>query len=759
MRRCLLGAWFAIWAVAVLSAGAQQRPYIGFVYPAGGQQGTTAQIRLGGQAIDDITGVLVTGKGVNADLAEYYRRLNNQEMQLLNEQLRMLRRSTLTDSGKATLMAETATTMSDMDMMSASDSSEKKPADSAKADVRTMMQKIEKRTSEFVQTPACPSIASLALVDVTISPDAEPGEREIRLVTLRGVSNPLPFYVGQLSEHSLKPMTTAIKQVLGKESMSLRRRLPGANEEEIALPCTLNGQIASGEVNRYRFEAKMGQKLVFSALGRELVPFIADAVPGWFQPVLALYDANGRELAYADDYRFKPDPTILYEVPKNGEYVLEIRDSLYRGREDFVYRITAGEVPFITGVFPLGREAGKSGDPQVTGWNVEGAELSDLSPVAPPGVHSLTATVKARSLAKGTRKVALVSNPVPYAIDPLPDALEREPNNDPATAQKISMPVIVNGRIDKPGDTDVFTFGGKAGETVAIEVQARRLESPLDSIVKLTDAAGKVMAFNDDREDLAAGLNTHHADSYLAADLPVDGTYHVHLSDTARQGGPEFGYRLRIGSPQPDFDLRTVPSSLSMRSRSSATLTVYVQRKDGFSGPIRLELKDPPSGFSASPVTVASTQTVARLTVRANVRSTDEPVSLSVWGTAKMGDRTIARQAVPAEDRMQAFLWRHLVPARELVAVAYDPSTQLPNRRAEPPKRTLPPTITNAAPTLAASAGTNSPVSATNAVPSKPKFTPQQIAGRLRQLRLLFNEGMLTDDFYAMKVAECEAEQ
>lgn len=759
MRRGLLGAWFAIWAVTVLSAGAQQRPYVGFVYPAGAQQGTTVQIRLGGQAIDDITGVLVTGKGVNANLAEYYRRLNNQEMQLLNEQLRMLRRSTLTDSGKATLMAETATMMSDMDTMSASDSSEKKSPESAKADVRSMIQKIEKRTSEFVQTPACPSIASLALVEVTISPDAEPGEREIRLVTLRGVSNPLPFYVGQLPEHSRKPMTTAMKQVLGKESMSLRRRLAGDDEEEVALPCTLNGQIASGEVNRYRFEAKMGQKLVFSALGRELVPFIADAVPGWFQPVLALYDANGRELAYADDYRFKPDPAILFEVPKNGEYVLEIRDSLYRGREDFVYRITAGEVPFITGVFPLGREAGKPGDPQITGWNLEGAELSDLSPVVSPGVHSLTATVKARSLGKGTRKVALVSNPVPYAVDALPDALELEPNNATAAAQKISMPVIVNGRIDKPGDTDVFAFTGKAGETVAIEVQARRLESPLDSIVKVTDATGKVVAFNDDREDLAAGLNTHHADSYLLADLPTDGTYHVHLSDTARQGGPEFGYRLRVGPAQPDFDLRTVPSSLNMRSRSSATLTVYVQRKDGFSGPIRLELKDPPAGFSASPVTVASTQTVARLTVRANVRSTEEPVDLSLWGSAKIGDRTLARQAVPAEDRMQAFLWRHLVPARELVALTYDPSAQLPTRRAEPPKRTVPQPATNAAPALAANAGTNSTAAASNAVPSKPRFTPQQIAGRLRQLRLLFNEGMLTDDFYAMKVAECEAGQ
>ena len=37
------------------------------------------------------------------------------------------------------------------------------------------------------------------------------------------------------------------------------------------------------------------------------------------------------------------------------------------------------------------------------------------------------------------------------------------------------------------------------------EVYARRLDSPLDSVLKLTDAAGKQLAFNDDHEDKGAG--------------------------------------------------------------------------------------------------------------------------------------------------------------------------------------------------------------------------------------------------------------
>src|SRR5438093_435960 len=76
------------------AARAQTRPHIGFVYPAGGQQGTTFQIRLGGQGLEDVNQVLVTGSGVSAKVVEYLRRLNNQEIQLLNEQLKALKRAT-----------------------------------------------------------------------------------------------------------------------------------------------------------------------------------------------------------------------------------------------------------------------------------------------------------------------------------------------------------------------------------------------------------------------------------------------------------------------------------------------------------------------------------------------------------------------------------------------------------------------------------------------------------------------------------------
>ena len=46
------------------SAAAQQTAHIGYVYPAGGRQGSTFQVVVGGQRLAQPGGVYVTGEGV-----------------------------------------------------------------------------------------------------------------------------------------------------------------------------------------------------------------------------------------------------------------------------------------------------------------------------------------------------------------------------------------------------------------------------------------------------------------------------------------------------------------------------------------------------------------------------------------------------------------------------------------------------------------------------------------------------------------------
>ena len=734
-----------LWIAAIGLAGGTvfapparaQRPYIGFVYPAGGQQGTTVQVRFGGQGMEQVSAILVSGTGVTVRSSECYRRLDNSEINLLTDQLKDLKRAQ--PAATAMMMAPMATEP----MMMSTTATGATPAVAGAGAARTnLILEIEKRTRDFVQTPASLAIATITVAELEIAADASHGEREIRLVTARGISNPLVFHIGQLPEVLRNPMRTANFQILGKEAAALRKRPPEEVEERITIPCTVNGQIASGESNRYRFIAHKGQRLLLATLARQLIPYIADAVPGWFQPVLVLTDAAGKELAYGDDYRFKPDPVIFYEVPQDGEYVLAIHDAIYRGREDFVYRVTIGELPFVTSIFPLGSPVGAPVIPQMKGWNLQNTELSLPAQAAGPGVDQLAA-----------HRQGFISNRVPFALDTLPESNEIKPNHDRAHAQKVTLPVIINGRIDKPGDWDVFQFAGQSNAVVVAEVAARRLDSPLDSVLKITDAKGQLLAYNDDVDDLADGLNTHHADSYLMVKLPADGVYYVHIGDTAHNGGEEYAYRLRLSAPRPGFALRVVPSSVSLRGRDSASVTVYAIRQDGLTAPIQVSLKNLLPGFTAQPVTLTGTQAMARLSFKTSRITTNEPLSLTVQGWAKLGDQIITNVAVPAEDRMQAFLWRHLVPAQDLKVLVYDPAYQPPGKRVVPVRPAQPVEGTPVA------GDTNTPAAAMVGPVKKPAFTKKQVASRLRDLKRLYEEGLLTDEFYWERVAECDVAQ
>ena len=500
---------------------------------------------------------------------------------------------------------------------------------------------------------------------VTIEAAAVPGKREIRLATGKFLTNPLVFYVGQTPEYT-QPASRDSNPDLDRFLERLGGKIATGTpktETWISLPATVNGQILPGGTDAWRFKARRGQRLVVDVSARDLIPYLADAVPGWFEAVITLADSKGNELAHENRFRFRPDPVLLYEILQDGDYIVTIKDSLYRGRPDFVYRCRIGELPYITGVFPLGGPAGKETRVDLTGWNLPSEPLTIDNQTKLPGVYSRT-----------TDKDGQISNPFLYAVDGLPECLDREPNNNIHSAQKVVLPVIINGRIDEPGDMDVLCFEGHTGDAVVAEVQSRRLGSPLDSNLKLTDAGGRQLAFNDDYDDTSSGLETHHADSYLSLSLPSDGKYYVHLGDSQGKGGREYAYRLRIGAPSPDFALRVVPSSLSVRAGASIPVTVYALRKDGFTNAIELALKNAPAGFELGGARIPAGQDKLQFTLKASSKFGDMsiPANPALEGTASIQGRLVARTAVPAEDMMQAFAYRHLVPACEWKILVVD---------------------------------------------------------------------------------------
>jgi hypothetical protein len=238
----------------------------------------------------------------------------------------------------------------------------------------------------------------------------------------------------------------------------------------------------------------------------------------------------------------------------------------------------------------------------------------------------------------------------------------------------IDIPTVVNGRIERPGDVDVFAVTVDAPGPLVAEVCARRLNSPVDSLLRVIDEGGAVLAWNDDHvikdqhlHKNVAGAQTHHADSYLTVELPRSGTYQVQVSDAQNGGGDAYGYRLRVSRPRPDFALRVTPSSHFVSAGTNTLLSVHALRQDGFDGEIEVVLVDAPPGFELLGGRVPPGSDHVRMTLRTPDQAPPHPVSLRLEGRATAGERELAHPATPADDVMQAFLYRHLLPAKELV--------------------------------------------------------------------------------------------
>jgi hypothetical protein len=309
-----------------------------------------------------------------------------------------------------------------------------------------------------------------AKLEITVAKDASPGIHRFRVQTPLGTTNMVVLDIGSLPE------------VNASETMA-----PGfaTQPRKVNLPATFVGTIASpGETNTYQFEGKAGEEVVFqveaSRLGSRL------------QSKLVLSDASGHLLAEAGKYDDNPDAELNYKLSQDGTYTLSVTDREQSGGVDRFYRLNAGPLPYITGVFPLGVRAGEAAEVSVDGIN-----LGDMHQVKvePPKSTESWMTIPLEIKSGGTPSL----NAVKLAVGNEPEVLEQEPNNNTAQAQPISLPVTINGHIaggveaSGKSDEDYFRFQAKKDEHLSIDVAASRLGSPLDSVIEVLDAHGNAI--------------------------------------------------------------------------------------------------------------------------------------------------------------------------------------------------------------------------------------------------------------------------
>ncbi len=139
-----------------------------------------------------------------------------------------------------------------------------------------------------------------------------------------------------------------------------------------------------------------------------------------------------------------------YTCPTAGAYAVGVRDREYRGDAAMFYRLNIGDIPIVTGVFPLGIQRGTEADVQVEGVH--------LGPTR-------TVHVKAPAdAAVGGRLPVPLATPNGPPLGDLSVLVGEFPEVTPtADGAVLPVPGTANGRIDQPGATATYRFHGEKG--------------------------------------------------------------------------------------------------------------------------------------------------------------------------------------------------------------------------------------------------------------------------------------------------------
>lgn len=647
---------------------AQSSARIGCIYPAGGQRGTTKEIYCFGRNLSGAYAVHVTGDGVQGRVVQAnmsFRPNNSEDGIVVRKLLMEARQKAMGEKPNVDITKLPGYNEMLKEGLPTEEQIKRRFAYVAELDNPTL-EKVQiffyEHFMQGINRMTVDALRQSVRIELTIDANASPGDRELRLRMPYGISMPIRFIVGHANEvDEIEPndanLTGQISdRIWDKIILSGDWKQIELPPQEI--PVTLNGKIRPGDVDRFLFNAKKAQKLTIRIRARHLMPYLADAVPGWAEAALNVFDANGKKVDVQTPFRFDPDPVLFFTAPETGIYSLVIQDSIFRGRDDFVYRLTIDQSPYVTGFFPLGCSANQETDvnASVYGW---------LLPK-----NSVPLSIKDSPLHwDGSRQIFSVQNkplhdPIRFAVDSLPEIHEKD-------AGELTLPIIINGRIDKPNEMDEFTFFGKSGQKIVCDVTARRLGCWLDASLLLLNDKGDVIAENDDRAESSGpnvGLDTHHCDPYILHTLPNDGKYTVRLFSTLNRSGNEYGYRLRISEPMPDFAVLASPSAAFFSGSTSSPFEATVIKKDGFEGEIKIQLKSVALPFAVNKNVIPKDAAKHAFTLTAGNRYRGELTPFTLEATAVVNGKTISHDVIPADKMEQAFIYHHLLPAETFFA-------------------------------------------------------------------------------------------
>lgn len=498
---------------------------------------------------------------------------------------------------------------------------------------------------------------------VTISPDMPLGIYDVRVGGALGLSNPRGFAVGDFPE--------------------VREAEPNNSREKsnaLAVDQTANGRLESAvDLDWYKFSGQAGQRI--------LVECQAQRLDSKMNAVVELYQEqlHGLRRIGVSRNEFRGEPLLDVVLPSTGAYFLKVFDFVYAGGPDYVYRLTVHTRPQVEFIVPVAGLPGSTGEYTIYGRNFPHGEPSGLKlrgielhkakvqisiprdpPSAPWSEPVKSAAASTRSFAWSWESPAGAVQPVMLSLANSPTAIEIEPNDAPAPAQPVALPVDITGSFQSLGDVDRFQFQAKKGDILQIEVLGERIGTLVDPVLliervrmqKNGEESVQRVAQQDDDSQSIGGIyfDTAADDPRYRLVVNEDATYRVTVSDRygENRGDATLQYRLSIRKEQPDFQLVALapmpvkdqnqssnPWELGLRRGDGAVLQVIAFRRDEFNEPITLRVEGLPTGVTCSGGVIPAGQNTSVLLLQSTLDAPPWFGSIEVVGQA--GDRT--RQA------------------------------------------------------------------------------------------------------------------
>jgi len=124
-------------------------------------------------------------------------------------------------------------------------------------------------------------------------------------------------------------------------------------------------------------------------------------------------------------------------------------------------------------------------------------------------------------------------------VDDLPSVASAAESEDRKSGQLIAPPCCIDGQLN-PVLSRFFRVAMTTGQSVNVEVFARRLGSDLDPVLCVTGPDGHEVAYRDD-------MPGAEGDTQLQFTAAVDGEYRIEVRDVRFAGGGRYYFHLRLG--------------------------------------------------------------------------------------------------------------------------------------------------------------------------------------------------------------------